>query len=508
MIEVRDVAAVRAAEEEAFRRVPEGALMQRAARGLSVVCLGVLDAARGAVVGARVVLLVGSGNNGGDALWAGAMLAARGCRVDALTVAPTVHSEGAAALVRAHGRLHTWTADDPGLPALVDAADLVVDGILGIGGSGGLRSAAADLADRVTESGAFVVAVDVPSGVDADTGAVGGPAVRADITVTFGSVKPGLVIAPGLLRTGDVRVVEIGLTFDASSRMRILEAIDVAHWVSEPDADAYKYRRGVVGICAGSRAYPGAALLAVSAARRGNVGMTRFLDREDGMADTVVSRYPDVVVDGSTPIDQVRVDAWGCGPGFPGDDADALAVEAVLAAPVPAVLDAGALSVLAGSTAIRALVADRNERGRVTVITPHEGEFERIVPGLLASGRRKAAVEAARSLGAIVVLKGPGTLVASPDGTLFVDVAGTADLGTAGSGDVLTGLSAAILAGAWADGRRSAAELTEATAAAVWLHGAAGRLAGHSAPVTAPDVARAIGAAMREARFGMSGRGS
>ena len=509
MIGIHDIAGVRAAEEAAFRVAPSGALMQRAAFALSVACARLLRGARGAVVGSRVVLLVGSGNNGGDALWAGAMLARRGCHVDALALADTVHVEGAAALERAGGRVRRWVDGDERLAGLVDRADLAVDGILGIGGSGALRADAAGLVGLVAGSGAIVVAVDVPSGVDADSGLVAGACVAADVTVTFGAVKPGLVVAPGSLRSGAVQLVDIGLEFDGPPVAGIVEALDVASWVTEPAPDAYKYRRGVVAVSAGSAQYPGAALLATSAARHGNAGMVRFLDRADGTAASVVSRYPDVVVDGSEPIGQPRVDAWACGPGFPGDQTDALTVSAVLATDLPVVLDAGALTVVAESPQVRRRIAERAEQGIATVITPHEGEFERLLPGLLdrSSGRLAATVAAAAQLGAVVVLKGPGTIIAGPSGGAFVDVEGTADLGVAGSGDVLTGLLAAILAGAWAEGRRDPDELVEGAAAAVWLHGAAGRLAAGRAPVTSTDVSDALPGAIRLARFGRPSHG-
>lgn len=503
MIAVRSVAQVRSAEEQAFRVVPEGALMQRAARALSVTCAELLAESAGRVLGSRVVLLVGSGNNGGDALWAGAMLAARGCRVDAVCLSDRVHAEGADALRRAGGHLHGWAGAEDDVRALIVAADLVIDGILGIGGSGGLRPEAADLVADVDDSGAIVVAVDLPSGVDADTGVVAGVAVTADVTVTFGAVKPGLLVAPGRYHSGTVRLVDIALDFDEAPVAAVLEADDAAAWVREPAEDAYKYRRGVVGVCAGSRPYPGAALLVTSAARSSNVGMVRYLDRADGNAAVVVGHYPDVVIDGEPPAEQVRATAWACGSGFVGDAADALAVRAVLEARVPVVLDAGALTVVAEDADVRAAIVERTERGLPTVLTPHEGEFERIQPGLLATrGRLDAARAAASALGAVIVLKGPGTVIVDPDGTAFIDIEGTADLGTAGSGDVLTGVVAAVLAGAWADGRREAAALTEATAAAVWLHGRAGREASSSAPVTATGIADAVPAAVRAARSG------
>lgn len=505
MIELRSVAQVRAAEDVQLARVADGQLMQRAARGLSLVVAGLLTAGRGGVSGSRIALLVGSGNNGGDALWAGAMLAGRGAHVDAITVAPRWHEEGAAALKRKGGRLHAYVENDAS--DILDQADVVIDGILGIGGSGGLRDGAAELAAKVSLGPAIVIAVDVPSGVDTDTGAAPGPAISADVTVTFGAVKPGMLVAPGVLHSGAVTVIDIGLEFDDAPYGIVLERDDVAVWVPEPAQDDYKYRRGVVGLSAGSPEYPGAALLATSAARHANVGMTRFLDRADGAAQLVVAQYPDVVIDGTNPADQSRVDAWACGPGFPGGAVDVNAVEAVLAAPVPVVLDAGALAVVAQSASVRGAIRARHDRGLVTVLTPHEGEFARLAPGLLerATGRVAAARDAAHDLGAIVVLKGPGTVIAAPDGQVMIDTEGTADLGTAGSGDVLTGLVGSLLAGAWATGRRDLQALQTATSAAVWIHGAAGRIAGVRGPVVATDIAAAVPGAIREARFGPAG---
>ena len=504
MIDLRNADEIRFAESAALAAVPDGVLMQRAATGLAIACARALESVRGNIAGARVVLLVGSGNNGGDALWAGAQLAGRGCRVDSFAVFDRSHEAGTQALRRAGGHLHRWRPADDRLARLVADADLVVDGIVGIGGAGGLKPEATTLVDLVEDSDAIVVAVDVPSGVGADTGSVVGPAVVADITVTFGAVKPGLVLSPGALHSGAVLLVDIGLLFADPASTRVLESIDVAEWVSEPPADAYKYRRGVVAVAAGSSAYPGAALLAMSAARRGNVGMARFLDRADGVAGLVVNHYPDIVIDGSEPESQERVDAWVCGPGFTGDPVDAITVRAVLAAATPVVLDAGALSVVSQSDDLRTRIAERFAAGLATIVTPHDGEFERLFPGLLASadGRLAAARAAACALRAVVVLKGQATVIAGPDGGCFIDTEGTADLGTAGSGDVLSGLIGAVLAGAWSAGRRTLDDLAEATAAAVWLHGAAGRIAAAQAPVVATDIADSLPAAIRFARFG------
>lgn len=500
MIDLHSAEQIRAAEDAAFRVTPEGTLMQRASHALAVSCASLLSDVRGAVVGSRVVLLVGSGSNGGDALWAGSMLARRGCRVDALTLSDRLHAAGASALRSVGGRLSAWVGSAE-QARLLEQADLVLDGIVGIGGAGGLRPAATQLAAQVRGSGAVVVAVDVPSGVDADTGAVPGAAVSADVTVTFGAVKPGLLVAPGRFRAGTIRLVDIGLDFaDAEPVARALHDIDVAMLLPEPAEDDYKYSRGVVGLAVGSAPYRGAALLATAGARYSDVGMVRLLDRLDGVAPMVVAQYPDVVIDGTAPGEQARATAWACGSGFVGDDADEATVLAVLAARRPVVLDAGALTVVAGSTTVRELIADRWRAGLPTVLTPHDGEFERLCPGRLADGRLAAARSAAHDMSCIVVLKGAGTIVAGPDGPPIIDTEGGAELGVAGSGDVLTGLVAGLLAAAHV--RDPQPDVVEVVAAAVWLHGRAGRLAAQEGPVTAPDIAAQVRHAVQSVRAG------
>src|SRR6516165_6820825 len=204
------VADIRAAEQALMARVPPGALMQRAAAGLAAVCAGLVPR----VYGSRVVVLAGSGDNGGDGLYAAARLARRGARVLAVAAGTRVHEAGATALRAAGGRV--TGPGDPDLAAAMNAADLVLDGLLGIGGRGGLREPQAGLAALAeaarTGNGARVVAVDLPSGVDADTGEVTGAAVRADVTVTFGTWKTGLLVDPGADHAGLAQLVDIGLT--------------------------------------------------------------------------------------------------------------------------------------------------------------------------------------------------------------------------------------------------------------------------------------------------------
>ncbi len=454
---VYQVDQVRAAEQAAMARLSEGALMQRAAHALSVECAQLL----GSVYGAPVVLLVGAGNNGGDALYAGARLAARGARVTALLLdADRAHAGGLAALRHAGGRV---AGADPGLVR----ADLVVDGLLGIGGRGGLRAPADALAEAA--GGLFTVAVDLPSGVDADTGAVAGRAVRADVTVTFGVLKTGLLVGRGADLAGEVRLVDIGLQ-PPEAAVRVLEADDVRAVLPVPGASDDKYTRGVVGVVAGSPQYGGAGVLATGSALCGGAGMVRYAG---GAADAVRARYPEVVVhDGQRPSG-LRVQAWVAGPGMGTDDAAADLLADVLSTDVPVIVDADGLTLLAKSPDLV------RERRAPTVLTPHDREFARLA-GEVGDDRLAAARRAAAELGATVLLKGNATLVATPDGAAYVNPTGTPWLASAGSGDVLSGLLGSLLAAGLA------APLAAATAA--YLHGVAGQRAAAAGPPTAVDV--------------------
>ncbi|MFE2264200.1 NAD(P)H-hydrate dehydratase [Streptomyces griseosporeus] len=469
------VETVRTAERELMARLPEGALMQRAAAGLAAACADLL----GRVYGSRVVLLVGSGDNGGDALYAGARLARRGAGVTAVLLNPErAHAGGLAALRRAGGTV-TGTGQGEGLIA---RADLVVDGIVGIGGKGGLRPEAVPLAVAAERSRAAVVAVDLPSGVDADTGEVRGAAVRADLTVTFGTHKPGLLIDPAREYAGSVRLVDIGLELAAvPPELEALQHADVARLLPVPGAESDKYRRGVVGIAAGSARYPGAAVLAVSGALRGGAGAVRYVGPA---GDAVIARFPETLVSDQGPKKAGRVQAWVVGPGA-GDDAATVAE--VVAADVPVLIDADGLR-LAEPAAVRGRTAP-------TLMTPHAGEAAALL-GVsreeVEGGRLAAVRELAGRYGAAVLLKGSTTLVASAggEGAVRVNPTGTSWLATAGSGDVLSGLAGSLLA--------AGLSAVDAGSCAAYLHGLAGRLTADGAPVGAHDVAAGIPGAWRD----------
>ncbi len=457
--------------------LPPGTLMARAAAGLARRCALLLQQRYGRVYGGRVLLVVGPGDNGGDALYAGAALARRGAAVVAVPTHPDrLHSGGLAALRAAGGQLVT------DLPA---RADLIVDGIVGIGATGALREPAARLVTALPTLRArdgdtpVTVAVDVPSGVAVDTGDVPGVAVTADVTVTFGCLKPALVVGPAAPRAGLVELVDIGLApyLRPDPVLQVPDLTDIAAWWPELPPETHKYRRGVVGLATGSATYPGAALLSVAGALAGPAGMVRYAGP---VAQAVVTAYPTVIGSASV-ADAGRVQAWVCGCGLGRDEAARETLRAVLAAPVPAVLDADGLNLLAEDGVMPVL----RERTAPLVLTPHDREFARLAGTEPGADRVAAVVRLAARTNATVLLKGDRTIVASPSGQAWVNPTGTPQLATGGTGDVLAGFIGALLAAGLSPER--------AAVAGAYLHGLAGRRAAVVGSVTADAVAAALG---------------
>lgn len=493
------VATVRRLEARAMAELPEGTLMARAAAAIAVSAGSMLRDVVGRVTGSRVLLLVGAGDNGGDALYAGARLASRGARVDAVLVADRHHAAGAAALVRAGGRLHA-AADLLAAAELVAMADLVVDGILGIGGRGALREPAATLAAVARETDASVLAVDLPSGVDADTGTVedGERVVRADRTVVLGVLKPGLLVGAGATCSGDLEVVDIGLDLSALDPAGTLVRVDdeaAAAALGRPGTSDDKYTRGVVGVSTGSAGYPGAAVLSTGGARRGVAGYVRY----SGPAhEQVGAAWPDVVARADRVGEAGRAQCWVVGSGRGTDGAARLALLDAAALPATLVLDADALTLLAGDPEVRAAVASRSAS---TVLTPHDGEFARLAGAAVGPDRVAAARDLAASTSCVVLLKGATTVVASPSGSAYVAVAAPPELATAGSGDVLAGFLGSLLAHHGATGEVDDETAARLAAAAAHVHGVAGALAvGAGRTVTAVDVLAALPAAVGRVR--------
>jgi len=448
-------------------RLPDGALMQRAASGLAAAVLDLL----GGGYGRRVLLLVGSGDNGGDALWAGARLAGRGARVEALLLGERVHEAGLAALHEAGGR-STRDLDD-----LDHAPDVVVDAIVGIGGRPGLRPDAVAALTRFAL--VPLVAVDVPSGMDVDTGQLDGPHVTADVTVTFGTHKVAHLVDPAAAACGAVHLVDLDLDL-GDPAVEALQPHDVRRLLPRPSTHDHKYTRGVVGVRAGSDTYPGAALLAVAGANCGLAGMVRYLG-PDHLADLVRTAHPEVVGAG-------RVQAWVVGPGG-GSDAAAMLADA-LADGVPVLVDADALAHVVGALP-------------GCVLTPHAGELA----SLLATERERIEAaplhwvrQAAQAYDAVVLLKGHHTLVAHPSGRVRVTTTGVPWLASAGAGDVLSGLIGALLA--------TGLDPFDAASVGSWLHGAAATLASAGGPLTASGVASQIPRLVRETLDGLGDSGA
>ncbi|MFD0483516.1 NAD(P)H-hydrate epimerase [Kineococcus sp. GCM10028916] len=469
MIAAHRVADVRAAERATMAGLPGGTLMQRAAAALDVECARILREATGGVSGRSVLVLVGSGDNGGDALYAAARLAARGVGVTALTTSDRVHDDSLRSARRAGVRTRPWRAGDEDVCA---AADLVLDGIAGIGGHGGLRP---DFEGLSALDGPVVVAVDVPSGLDADTGALTGELMAADVTVTFGTAKPAHLLAPAAARCGRLVVVDLGTSHHLPEpAVRRVEPRDVAaRWRRAAPGDD-KYSRGVVGVVAGGPDYTGAAVLAVEAAVRAGAGMVRYLGPRHP-TELVRQRRPEVVAGPG------RVQAWVLGPGVSPDDPEQQdRIRDALASGEPAVVDAGALGGLPDTL------------GPQHVLTPHAGELAR----LLGAERRDVEADPlthARRVhertGATVLLKGSVTTVVGAHG-VFTAASAPTWLATAGAGDVLAGILGAALAG------RPDEDPAQVAADAAVLHGRAAALASAGGPLAALDVADAVPAAL------------
>ncbi|MGY4103865.1 NAD(P)H-hydrate dehydratase [Nocardia sp. R16R-3T] len=493
---------VRAAEAELFTRVPEGMPMHRAAYGLATVVASELRARTGGIAGRSVLLLVGSGDNGGDVLWAGAMLRRRGVAVTAVLLDPErAHAKGLAALRKAGGRIRTATevsrlgaassaaSDDAGSSheaamrneTRLGAADLVIDGIVGISGHGPLRPVAAEI---VAALHIPIIAADLPSGVDPDTGAVTGPAVRAQVTVAFGALKPVHALAAPYC--GRIELVPIGLRLP-EPKLAALEPAGIgARWPIPGPADD-KYTQGVTGICAGSATYPGAAVLCTGAAVAATSGMVRYTG--SGAAD-VLDHFPEVIA-AQTISSTGRVQSWVFGPGA-GTDIDARKrLAEILATDLPVVIDADGLTLLAADPDL--------VRGRTapTVLTPHAGEFARLTGHEVGQDRVAAVRDLAESWRLTVLLKGRATLVASPDRRVLVNEAGGSWAATAGAGDVLSGIIGALLAAghdpAWS------------AAAAARVHALAANLAAHenhsrAAPTSATPLLAHLRPAIRVLR--------
>jgi ADP-dependent NAD(P)H-hydrate dehydratase / NAD(P)H-hydrate epimerase len=460
---------IRAAEAPLLASLPDGALMRRAAFGLATAIAAELTKRSGGVAGRRACAVVGSGDNGGDALWAATFLRRRGAAAAAVLLDPErTHRKALAAFTRAGGRV---------VQTVPAATDLVIDGVVGISGSGPLRPNAAEVFAAVDAAGIPVVAVDIPSGVDVHTGAVSGAAVHAALTVTFGGLKP----VHALGECGRVKLVDIGLDLPPADVLGF-EAADVAARWPVPGPHDDKYTQGVTGILAGSATYPGAAVLCTGAAVKATSGMVRYAGSAD---QQVLSHWPEVIAAPSA-AESGRVQAWAVGPGLGTDESGASALWFALDTDLPVIVDADALTILAAHPDLVI------SRGAPTVLTPHAGEFARLAGAPPGDDRIGATRRLAERFGATVLLKGNVTVIADPGGPVYLNPASQSWAATAGSGDVLSGIIGALLA--------AGLPAAEAAAAAAFVHAhAANMSAADPGPRSAPTSASGILAHIRSA---------
>ncbi len=531
-------------EETIAHVVPGLELMERAGRGVARAILAGFANANVPQGPRKAVIFVGPGNNGGDGLVVARHLLEAGwsCSIHLLKpvaeLTPDTTKNHQRLVEMKSAALRELDATRPDYPqrAREDLADvsIVIDTLFGTGVSGAPRGRAAEMIAMMNSAGARgipVVSVDIPSGVDGNTGETPGDAVRAVQTVTIGAPKTGLLFYPGRAHVGSLAVIDIGFPDDIvakhSDPLYLLDDGEAMLRTPQRAPDIHKFQAGTVLVIAGSDAYRGAALLTAEAALRGGCGML-YLAVPEGIRSAMVSLREAITV--SLPQTKAgtiapgaaaavlqpyleRADAIAIGPGLGRHDAtDAFVREFVLSAGKPVVVDADGLTAFAGNS------SDFKKTKTPIVITPHDGEMHRLTgehPPMAALDRIKFARESAKKLGVTLLLKGAPALVASPTGDVWISGSGTNALATGGTGDVLTGLVASFLAQTVGALRRVApgpsadlqpAQVADATCVACFLHGRSGELAARSRGVRgviAGDLLAALGPAI----VALEGRG-
>lgn len=471
-----------------------------------------------ALEGERVVIFCGGGNNGGDGLGAARWLQSYGVSVRAFVVGAALDAvQGDAALelamfTKAGGRVEALSTEDDWVLAELAAskADVLVDALLGTGFHGELEGDVLRACELLNKSEKYILAVDVPTGVNADNGAVSENAVRADHTVTMALVKTGLLLYPGREYCGDIELADISMPVKLveeykSDKYRLTDEI-VRELLPLRKANAHKGDAGRVVICAGSPGYTGAAALASDAAVKAGAGLvslyTPLSSRDvlaikltEVMVHGLLERMPGILGGGAASdvaSSAEAADVLAIGPGLGTSESTQEAVRTILQKiTTPVVIDADALTALAGHTEILAAMQAQK------VLTPHPGEMARLT-GLeiaeIEADRINIAKKYAEQWQAIVVLKGAPTVIGCPNGTVYVNSTGNSSLATGGSGDVLTGIIAGLAA--------QEISLQEAAICGVYLHGLAAELTGIDIGLAAGELAALLPQAREQVLYG------
>ena len=448
---VLTVAEMQAVDARAQASVPLDVLVGRAGTAVALAALGLL----GGAYGRRIVVVAGKGNNGADGRVAASLLRQRGARVEVVDVSMA--------------------------PPAIGPADLVIDAAFGTGFRGAYRSPTA-------RSGTPVLAVDIPSGIDGDSGVASGSPLPATRTVTFAALKPGLVQGDGPAFAGRVTVADIGLPVEGA-RVGVMTDGDIADLLPARKREAHKWNSAMM-VVAGSPGMTGAAGMCATAAYRAGAGMVRLGIPGADVGQTPASEAVSVILPGTGWANEVLSQAERCqvvvvGPGLGRDESTAADLRLLVArSPVPVVVDADGLFALGDMEAPLSSVSS-------VVLTPHDGEYKRLAGRAPGSDRIAAARDLAVASGAVALVKGTTTAVAEPGGRVVLGLAGTPALATAGTGDVLSGVIGAFIA-------RGVAPL-EAAGLAAHVHGRAAAN-GPVEGLVAGDLPRLVSGVLSQAR--------